>query len=93
MDGERLPQRILNRTPTGRKKEGDQKQDGKKAYSELWNNVVYEMETGRTDFFGDWVSKDVAIRCRTTTYIHTYIHTRTHAYIHTLYLSILLQHV
>jgi hypothetical protein len=34
-------------------KEGDQKEDGKKAYLELWKNVVYEMETGRTDFVGD----------------------------------------
>jgi hypothetical protein len=50
-------------------KEGDQKQDGKKAYLELWQNVVYETETGRTDFIGDWVSKDVAIRHRTTTYM------------------------
>jgi hypothetical protein len=31
---------------------GDQKEDGNKAYSERWNNVVYEMETGRTDLFG-----------------------------------------
>jgi hypothetical protein len=33
--------------------------------------VVYEMETGRPDFFGDRVLKDVAIRHRTTTYIIT----------------------
>jgi hypothetical protein len=51
-------------------KEGDEKQDGKKTYSELWKNVVYKMETGRTDFVGDWVSKDVAKRHRTTTDIH-----------------------
>jgi hypothetical protein len=46
-----------------------QKQDGKKTYSEQWKRVVYQMETGRTDFFADRVSKDVAIRHRTTTYI------------------------
>jgi hypothetical protein len=28
--------------------------------------MVYEMETGRTDFTGDWVSEDVAIRHRMT---------------------------
>jgi hypothetical protein len=43
-----------------------------KAYSERWKNEVYEMETGRRDFVGDWVSKDVAIRHRMTTYIHTH---------------------
>jgi hypothetical protein len=51
-------------------KDGDQKQDGKKAYSERWKNVVCEMETGRTEFVGDWMLKDVAI-CHRTTYIHT----------------------
>jgi hypothetical protein len=56
MDKERLPQTILNWIPTGRRKMG------KKTCLELWNNVVYEMETGRTDFVGDWVSKDVATR-------------------------------
>jgi hypothetical protein len=55
-------------------KEGDQKQDGKKAYLEVWKNVVSEMEAWRTDFVGDWVSKDVAIRHGTTTYIHTHMH-------------------
>jgi hypothetical protein len=50
---------------------GDRKQDGKKVYLELWKNVVYEIGTGRTDLFGDWVSEDVAIRHRTTEYIHT----------------------
>jgi hypothetical protein len=49
---------------------GDRKQHGTKGYSELWKNVVYEMETGRRDFVG-WVSKDVAIRRTTTTRIHT----------------------
>jgi hypothetical protein len=34
MDEDRLPQKISNRTPAGRKKR-DQKQDGKKAFSEL----------------------------------------------------------
>jgi hypothetical protein len=53
-------------------KEGDQKQDGKKAHLllELWKKVVYEMElrvVGQTS--GDWVSKDVVMRLRTTTYI------------------------
>jgi hypothetical protein len=32
------------------KKEKTTKQDGQKAYSELWNNAVCEMETGRTVF-------------------------------------------
>jgi hypothetical protein len=32
--------------------------------------VVCEMETGRTEFVGDWVSKDVAIRHRKITYTH-----------------------
>jgi hypothetical protein len=44
--------------------------DGCKAYSELRKNVFSAMETGRTELVGDWVSKDVAIRHRTTTYIH-----------------------
>jgi hypothetical protein len=35
MDEERLPERILNWTPAGRRKKRDQKQYGKKAYSEL----------------------------------------------------------
>jgi hypothetical protein len=35
--------------------------------------VVSEMETGRTDFVGDWVSKDVTIRHRTTTCLYIYI--------------------
>jgi hypothetical protein len=53
-------------------KEGDQKQDGKKAHLELWKKVVYEMElVGQTS--GDWVSKDVAMHLRTTTYIHACI--------------------
>jgi hypothetical protein len=47
---ERLPQLTLNWIPTGRRKNGDQKQDGMKAYIEPWKTVVYEMETGRTDF-------------------------------------------
>jgi hypothetical protein len=34
MDEDRLPQKISNQTPAGRKKR-DQKQDGKKAFSEL----------------------------------------------------------
>jgi hypothetical protein len=67
MDEERLLQKIYIWYLLEEGKEGDQKQDGKKAYSERCNNVVYEMETGRTDFFGDWVSKNVAIRHRTTT--------------------------
>jgi hypothetical protein len=64
---ERLPQKILNWTPTGSGKQGDQKHDGKMAYSDLWTKVVYEIET---EFVGDWVSKDVAIRHRKITYIH-----------------------
>jgi hypothetical protein len=28
-------------------KEGHQKQNGKKAYSKLWKNVVYKVETGK----------------------------------------------
>jgi hypothetical protein len=64
-------------------KEADQKQDGKKAYSERWKNVVYEMETGGTDFVADSVPKDVAIRHRTTTYVRKYIHTCMHTYIRT----------
>jgi hypothetical protein len=71
MDEERLPLKILNCLLEEGKV--NQKQDGKKAYSERWKNMVYEVETGRTDFFGVWVSKDVILR-RTTTYIHTYIH-------------------
>jgi hypothetical protein len=43
--------------------------------------VVYEMETGRTDFVGDWVLNDVAIRHRTPT--HARARVRTHIYIHT----------
>jgi hypothetical protein len=39
-----------------------------KAYSELWKSVVFEMESSRTDFVGDWVSKDVALRHITTAY-------------------------
>jgi hypothetical protein len=35
--------------------------------------VVCEMETGRTDFVGDWVSIDVAIRRRTTAFTHIHI--------------------
>jgi hypothetical protein len=53
MDYKRLPKEILNRLSTGRKKRGDEKQDGKKAYSELWKNVVYELETEKTDLGGD----------------------------------------
>jgi hypothetical protein len=34
-------------------KAGDQKQHGKKTYSEQWKNVVYEIEPGRTVFFGN----------------------------------------
>jgi hypothetical protein len=49
----------------------DRKQNGKKAVLDLCKNVVYDMETGRTDFVGDLVSKHVAIRHRTTTCIHT----------------------
>jgi hypothetical protein len=33
--------------------------------------VASEKQTGRTEFVGEWVSKDVVIRHRTTTYIHT----------------------
>jgi hypothetical protein len=32
--------------------------------------VFYEMESGMTDFVGDWVSKDAAIRHGTAAYIH-----------------------
>jgi hypothetical protein len=38
-------------------------------YSERWKNVAYEVETGGTDFVRDWVSKEIAIRHRTTTYM------------------------
>jgi hypothetical protein len=34
-------------------KAGDQKQHAKKTYSEQWKNVVYEIEPGRTVFFGN----------------------------------------
>jgi hypothetical protein len=65
-----LPEIILNSISAGRKKkEGDQKQDGKKAYSERWKKVAYELETRMSDLVGDWVSKDVAIHHRTTAYI------------------------
>jgi hypothetical protein len=37
---ERLPQLTLNWIPTGRRKNGDQKQDGMKAYIEPWKTVV-----------------------------------------------------
>jgi hypothetical protein len=40
------------------------------------------LQHGRTYVVGDWVSKDVAIPHRTTTYIHTYLHTYIHT--HTL---------
>jgi hypothetical protein len=40
--------------------------------------VVCKLETGRTDFVGDRMSKD-AIHHRMTTYIHKYIHTCMHA--------------
>jgi hypothetical protein len=66
-DEERLPKKILNWVPSEEGKEGDQKQAGKKVYSELRKNVVYEMETGRADFVGDWVLKDVAV-CHRMTY-------------------------
>jgi hypothetical protein len=67
MDYERLPQKNLK----ARRKRGRSNQDGKKAYSERWKNVVYEMETGKTELLEDWVSKDAAIRHRTTnTYLH-----------------------
>jgi hypothetical protein len=69
MNEEKLSQQILNWIPTGRRKKGDQKQDGRKAYLEPWKNVVYEKETNRTNFVGILVSKDVAIRHRMTTYI------------------------
>jgi hypothetical protein len=62
---------ILNWIPTGRKERGRPKQDGKKANLELWKNAGYEMETGRADFIGDWVSNDVDTHHRMTTYIHT----------------------
>jgi hypothetical protein len=64
MNEERLPHEILNWIPIGKRKR-DQKQDGKKAYSELWKNVICEMDNGRTDFIGDWVSND---------YIRTSLH-------------------
>jgi hypothetical protein len=35
MDKDKLSQKILNLTPAGKGKEGDQKQDGKKRYPEL----------------------------------------------------------
>jgi hypothetical protein len=65
-----LPEQVtLGRDPqpgTDSRAKLDQKQDGKNAYSELRKNVVSDMESGRTDFVGDWVSKDLAIRHRTT---------------------------
>jgi hypothetical protein len=45
----------------------------RRSHSERWKNVICEMDAGRTDCIGDWVSKDVATRDRATTYIHTYI--------------------
>jgi hypothetical protein len=65
--------RIKLDTYWEKEKEENQKQDEQKAYSERWKNVVYEMQTGRTDFVGGWMSKDVAVRHRTTTYIRTYM--------------------
>jgi hypothetical protein len=51
-------------------KEGP-KTSGRKAYPERWKNVVHKMETGGTDFVGDWGSKDVvAIRHGTTAYMN-----------------------
>jgi hypothetical protein len=89
IDEDRLPKKI-HLIPTGKSKRGRPKTRRKKAYSELWKNVVSKMDTGRTDFVGDWVSKYVAIRHRTNTYIHTHIytyiytHSRTRAHSRTL---------
>jgi hypothetical protein len=77
MPKERVKKDYLTEILTGylleEGKARDRKQDGKKAVLDLCKNVVYDVETGRTDFVGDLVSKYVAIRHRTTTCIHTYI--------------------
>jgi hypothetical protein len=69
MDEKRLPQ-ILIGYLLEEGKEGDQKQDGKKVYLELWKKVIYEEETGRKDFVGHRMSKDISMCHRITTYIH-----------------------
>jgi hypothetical protein len=67
MDEERLPQKILNLIPTEKRKRGRQRTVWKEGISKLWKNVVYKMETGRTDFIGGWVSKYVIAQ------LHAYI--------------------
>jgi hypothetical protein len=79
MDKERLLQSILNWIPTERRKRGRPKTRWKEG-------VLREMEKcGLRN--GDWedrlrwilVSKDVAIRHRMTTYMHTHTHTHTNS--------------
>lgn len=69
MPKERVKKDYLTEILTGylleEGKARDRKQDGKKAVLDLCKNVVYDVETGRTDFVGDLVSND---------YMHTYIH-------------------
>jgi hypothetical protein len=47
--------------------------------------MAYKIETGRADFVGDWASKDVAKRHRTTTYASTYMHAFLHTYVRKRY--------
>jgi hypothetical protein len=68
MDGERLYQNILNWTPNERRKRERPKSKWKEGVlRESCGRSGLRDETGRTDFDGDWVSKDVATRYKTTT--------------------------
>jgi hypothetical protein len=66
MNEERLPQNILNRIPTGRRKRGRSKARWKEGIS----RAMEECDLRDGDFVGDWVSKDVAIHHTMTAYIH-----------------------
>jgi hypothetical protein len=65
MDEERLPQEILNWTPTGRRKrENKNKMERRRtqSYGKMW----YTRWRLGGDFVGDWVLIDVARRHKTT---------------------------
>jgi hypothetical protein len=68
MSEERLPQKILNWTPTGRRKRGRPETRWKKGVL----RAMKEFGLRNGDFYGDWVSRGVEIRHRTATYIHIY---------------------
>jgi hypothetical protein len=73
MDKERLPQKILNWTSTGRRKRGRPETRWKEGKLRDMKECGLRDEDREDRLTGDWVSRDVATCHRTITYILSHV--------------------